>query len=863
MTFPWQGWLYVAAVLIPLAAFTVQFLAGRFLGRLNAYVATGAIFASFVLSAIGLVSYLYNAEGMFSGHHGEAETQHVSIEDGAGRPISPGALVPDLASLADDPLATVTSWSRGQRRRTFNDVAMDAPYADGRPATFSAAKIVLEGPTARITGTGPANIAMVSELPDSPPTHAGSAAHVGPAHPPLAWTGSFNWVELGAGIDSTHGGGRALVIPFGIHIDNLAAIMFAMVTFIATLIHVYSMGYMHDDPRYPRFFMYLSLFCFSMLGLVASANAFMVFTFWELVGVCSYLLIGFWYEEKKNVDAANKAFIANRVGDVGMLIGLGLIWAYFGTFNIGEINHGLTERQADGKGYVHRDADGRITRESVGRTHGDVIVKVREDGDAAAPVRTKSIPYWVLTVAGLGIFAGCVGKSAQFPLHVWLPDAMAGPTPVSALIHAATMVAAGVYLVGRFFPLFTADVLLTIAYAGGITLFVAASIAMVQSDYKKVLAYSTVSQLGFMMLGLGVGGRAAGLFHLLTHAFFKALLFLGAGSIYHAVHTYQMPVLGGLRKKMPITATTMLIATMAISGVPLFSGFYSKDAILAASYYFGIVRHPQHILLFLLPVVGAAMTAFYMFRLWFLVFAGEARGFPAGHDHGHAHGHDGHHDRNPAAHAHESGPLMTWPLILLAVPAVMIGWPWIILPFATPVLEQMLEYGEPLASVDLGSAHYIALGASVLIGTVGIGLGVLYYGPWAAWQRLSAKRAAERFGPVYRFLVNKWYFDELYDAVLVKPTMRIARDVRDFDRYVVDGLVNATARLTVLMSWAEGLFDLRIVDGLVNAVADAVYGTGDRARGIQTGRLRNYLMVLSAGVVVLSLGVFLWIGRPS
>jgi len=858
MTFPWQGWLYVAAVLIPLAAFTVQFLAGRLLGRLNAYVATGGIFASFVLSAVGLVSYLYNAEGMFSGHHGAAESQHVSSRGSIRQTLARNAASPDLAALADDPIATVKDWAQG-RRRKVSYYRMDIINEDGTAVPFRHKTIQITGRM----GYEESEALQSADIGNSPTAHTESAAHVGPAHPPLAWTGSFNWVELGAGIDSTHGGGRALVIPFGIHIDNLAAIMFAMVTFIATLIHVYSMGYMHDDPRYPRFFMYLSLFCFSMLGLVASANAFMVFTFWELVGVCSYLLIGFWYEEKKNVDAANKAFIANRVGDVGMLIGLGLIWAYFGTFNIGEINHGLTERQADGKGYVHRDADGRITRESVGRTHGDVIVKVREDGHADAPVRTKSIPYWVLTVAGLGIFAGCVGKSAQFPLHVWLPDAMAGPTPVSALIHAATMVAAGVYLVGRFFPLFTADVLLTIAYAGGITLFVAASIAMVQSDYKKVLAYSTVSQLGFMMLGLGVGGRAAGLFHLLTHAFFKALLFLGAGSIYHAVHTYQMPVLGGLRKKMPITATTMLIATMAISGVPLFSGFYSKDAILAASYYFGIVRHPQHILLFLLPVVGAAMTAFYMFRLWFLVFAGEARGFPAGHDQGHAHGHDGHHDRNPAAHAHESGPLMTWPLILLAVPAVMIGWPWIILPFATPVLEQMLEYGEPLASVDLGSAHYIALGASVLIGTVGIGLGVLYYGPWAAWQRLSAKRAAERFGPVYRFLVNKWYFDELYDAVLVKPTMRIARDVRDFDRYVVDGLVNATARLTVLMSWAEGLFDLRIVDGLVNAVADAVYGTGDRARGIQTGRLRNYLMVLSAGVVVLSLGVFLWIGRPS
>ena len=304
--------------------------------------------------------------------------------------------------------------------------------------------------------------------------------------------------------------------------------MFLMVTFIATLIHIYSMGYMHDDSRYPRFFAYLSLFCFSMLGLVASANVFMVFIFWELVGVCSYLLIGFWYEEKKNADAANKAFIVNRVGDVGMLVGLGLIWTSFGTFNIDEINRGAPRPTTA--------ASTSSTQAADDYRHGRRAPRPRDgagDRDEATG-RPRQIPLWVLAIAGLGIFAGCVGKSAQFPLHVWLPDAMAGPTPVSALIHAATMVAAGVYLVGRFYPLFTAEVLLYIAYTGGITLFIAASIAIVQTDYKKVLAYSTVSQLGFMMLGLGVGGWAAGLFHLLTHAFFKALLFLGAGSVYHS-----------------------------------------------------------------------------------------------------------------------------------------------------------------------------------------------------------------------------------------------------------------------------------------------------------------------------------------
>ena len=336
------------------------------------------------------------------------------------------------------------------------------------------------------------------------------------------------------------------------------------------------------------------------------------------MGVCSYLLIGFWYEDKKNADAANKAFIANRVGDVGMLVGLGLIWSYLGTFDIASINgtaaiegsatpYGLT---APGKFCATTWAGSRPTRPCATTWAGSRPTRpaatrsasgCRRRWTAKATLVTHKIPYWALVLAGLGIFAGCVGKSAQFQkilLRCGYPDAMAGPTPVSALIHAATMVAAGVYLVGRFFPLFTDGVLLYIAYTGAITLFIAATIAMVQTDYKKVLAYSTVSQLGFMMLGLGVGGWSAGLFHLLTHAFFKALLFLGAGSVYHAVHTYEMPVLGGLRKKMPITAMTMLIGTLAIAGVPFFSGFASRrDAILGTSLTVSSAIGPEHALL--------------------------------------------------------------------------------------------------------------------------------------------------------------------------------------------------------------------------------------------------------------------------
>ena len=773
----WQVGLYVAAVLIPLAAFVVELLGGRWLKRNNALIATGAIATSFALSLVGFLDYfLVEARSQVFAHHAEVAQEEAAVE------------------------------------------AKKAEAEHGKPAH-----------------------------------EAEPGAHHGGKIPPkpVVWKQKWTWVSLG---DYSRGKGLVppLNIDLGVHIDNVAVIMFLMVTFIATLIHIYSMGYMHDDPRYPLFFTYLSLFCFSMLGLVAADSIFMVFIFWELVGVCSYFLIGFWYEEKKNSDAANKAFITNRVGDVGMLVGLGILWSALGTFNIEDINRGL--RASDGQ--LNISAEDVVFRDQA----TGAIIPDPVDG------HTRSIPLWMLTLAGLGIFAGCVGKSAQFPLHVWLPDAMAGPTPVSAMVHAATMVAAGVYLVGRFFPVFTDSALLYIAYTGGITLFIAATIAMVQTDYKKVLAYSTVSQLGFMMLGMGVGGRAAGLFHLITHAFFKALLFLGAGSVYHAVHTYDMRVLGGLYKNMKGTALTMLAATLAISGVPLFSGFYSKDAILASALHFSFTgpdAHPEHWLLFLLPVVGAAMTAFYMFRMWFLVFGGESRGYPEAEFVAHVqHGH-GHHDPHPAKHAHESGPLMLWPLYALAVPTIFIGWTWIIVPLFgfQPVLEQMLEYGEPIVAHDLESAHLFAMGASILIATAGIGLGLAYYSPFGGLirRRLDPARTAQRYGPIHRFLVHKWYFDELYDLVLIRPTLTLARWVANFDRYVVDGLVNGSAWATARISRLSGRFDNRMVDGMVNGLGDLVYKVGDVGRGLQTGRLRNYLMFLAVAVVGLFAGVFAWV----
>jgi len=776
--------LYVAAVLIPLAAFAVEVIFIRQLKRSNAYLATGAIGLSCVLSLIGFLRYGFETNWFSRPHHAESQA----------------------AQAAEGPAA-----------------------AQG---------------------------------------HEASAPHK-----PLVWSAQVEWVILGGpAVAAGDGPGGTtkkpgLAVPLGVSIDSLGVLMFLMVSFIATLIHLYSMGYMHDDPRYPLFFAYLSLFCFSMLGLVASSNVFMIFIFWELVGLCSYLLIGFWYEEKVNCDAANKAFIVNRIGDVGMIVGLGLLWTSLGTFNFQEINQGLT-----------RGANGDLV--AVQRNGAEVVELINpethevEKNDATG--QPRQIPYWMLTVAGLGIFAGCVGKSAQFPLHVWLPDAMAGPTPVSALIHAATMVAAGVYLVGRFFPVFTSDVLLYIAYTGGITLFIAATIAMVQTDYKKVLAYSTVSQLGFMMLGLGVGGWAAGLFHLLTHACFKALLFLGAGSVYHSVHTYEMPALGGLLKKMPVTAWTMLVGTLAISGVPLFSGFYSKDAILAASMA-RVMQDPQHILLFLLPAVGAVLTAFYMFRMWLLTFAGEPRGFPSTAAAVHAHVHDeehaldrshGHgHDRSPAAHALESGPIMTWPLILLAVCSVLSGWTfWYIVPLPfgrTPTVEHFLEYGEPLSGIDLSDTGYYPLVSSLLIMLIGVSLGLLYYAPrgfpYFVPARLSAARTAERFGGIYRLLVHKWYFDELYWAVFVWPCLALARLCRQIDQVLIDGLIDGSAAATALLSRLEGVFDMIAVDRLVNLTAQTVYVAGDWSRSIQTGRLRNYLMFLAVALVGLLAGVFVWI----
>src|SRR5687767_15466329 len=434
---------------------------------------------------------------------------------------------------------------------------------------------------------------------------------------------TFPWIPVGAVAGQEHAG----FLDVGIYVDSLTIAMFAMITLVSSLVFIFSIGYMREDPRFPRFFTYLGLFCFSMLGLVLGGTVLQLFIFWELVGLCSYLLIGFWYEKKSASDAAIKAFVTNRVGDFGFLIGFGILFYHLGNVSL-----------------------------------PDMWVALNGAGTGAAVALPNGVVFTpaLLTVMGIGLFFGAVGKSAQFPLHVWLPDAMEGPTPVSALIHAATMVAAGVYLVGRIFPILTPDAKLFIAIIGCTTLTMAALIAIAQSDIKKVLAFSTLSQLGYMILAMGIGSWVGGLFHLITHAFFKALLFLGSGSVIHAAHHEQeMPQYGGLMRKIPITAITFAIAVLAIAGTPFLSGYYSKDLILGNAGAFGALAELSHRskyywLLFWIPTVIAYVTAFYMTRCWMLTFWGKPR------------------NQHVYDHAHEA-PLLWVPLLVLAVLSVIGG----------------------------------------------------------------------------------------------------------------------------------------------------------------------------------------------
>ena len=712
--------------------------------------------------------------------------------------------------------------------------------------------------------------------------HAAESGSHARAIPPLAG----DWYTLGQF--------GSLRLAVGYYIDALTVAMFAMVTLVATCIHVYSFGYMHDElhevtdalaplssgqplrrpGRFCRFYQYLSLFCFSMLGLVIAGNVLMVFMFWELVGICSYLLIGFYRERPSASNAANKAFIVNRVGDFGMIVGLMALWGGLGTLAFGDtvdeggrLRPGIFSQVRPARahhalevpeGFVRAAAAGQVAE--IYRSASDAREAEARIQAALGPWRSAGWGYGLLVIAGLGIFCGCVGKSAQFPLHVWLPDAMEGPTPVSALIHAATMVAAGVYLVGRFYPVFTPEVLLAIALVGCVTLFLAATIALVATDIKRVLAYSTVSQLGYMMFALGLGGWLAGLFHLLTHAFFKALLFLCAGSVIHATGTNEMPEMGGLRRKMPWTAWTMLVGCLAIAGAGIpfvigLSGYYSKDAILAQAYLFRQVN-PRLGWLFYVAAGGAALTAYYMFRLWFMTFAGQPR------------------DAHRFEHAHESPPVMYVPLVILAVGAVVLGWPVF-------GVTELLEQARPAGTAEGASAallpglsmpaehlahapevHAPVTWIAMLAAVAGFAVAVVFYG----LRALDPQDVRRSMAPVYEFLWHKWYFDELYQACFVRPALALARLAAAVDRTIIDGIADGLARGIRLASAADDWLDRLFVDGLVNRIAQWTYRMGVALRAVQTGQLRQYVMFLGVGTVALFVLVsFLWtlaLGAP-
>jgi proton-translocating NADH-quinone oxidoreductase chain L len=681
-----------------------------------------------------------------------------------------------------------------------------------------------------------------------------------------------------------------LQITIGYYIDLLTVTMFCMVTLIASCIHIYALGYMHDElhdytdhevklsngehlhrpGRFHRFFQYFSLFSFSMLGICIAGNLAMVFVFWELVGICSYFLIGFYIERHSASTAANKAFIVNRVGDFGMLIGLMALWSTLGTFSFGDVTDANGDRQPGIFSQLHEKQNGYRLAPTKGMAAFEARQQVANNPSQTGGTATG---YWMLFVAGVGIFCGCVGKSAQFPLHVWLPDAMEGPTPVSALVHSATMVAAGVYLVGRCYPIFCPEALLVIAIIGSITLFLAATIAITAVDIKRVLAYSTISQLGFMMLALGLGGWVAGLFHLITHAFFKSLLFLCSGSVIHAVHTNDMRQMGGLRHKMPITAYTMLVGCLAIAGIGIpfslvnttmpsfgFSGFHSKDTIVEQAISFGKANGGMSWLFVVLPLLGALMTSFYMFRLWYMTFAGTPR------------------DHHRYDHAHESPRVMTVPLVILAVFAVCAGWS---LPRFLPArianfgVENLLDQAKPVGLLgnkdgvllprlvvpDEEVAHAPAVKipagiSAISVAVAGIAGATVVY----IWELISVVTLRRYLNVLYHLTWNKWWFDELYDFVFVRPTFAISRFIaRTLDRGIIDSILHAFAWIyrggaQVVSVVGDGW----LIDNSVNTFAEKTWDVALSMRSIQTGRVRQYVMFIVVGTVVLFVVATFW-----
>jgi NADH-quinone oxidoreductase subunit L len=572
----------------------------------------------------------------------------------------------------------------------------------------------------------------------------------------------YSWIAIGN-----------FSVNVGFQVDQLTAVMLMVVTTLSTLIHVYSVGYMHGDKGFARFFAYLELFTFFMIVLVMGNNFLVMFVGWEGVGLCSYLLIGFWYEKKSASDAGVKAFVTNRVGDFGFVLGMLLIFTTFGTLDFTDVFKAVTPQIAE--------------------RHIDLM----------------GVQVGVVTLICLLLFVGATGKSAQIPLYVWLPDAMEGPTPVSALIHAATMVTAGVFMVARCAPLFALShaAMNVVAVIGGLTAFFAATIGLVQNDIKRVIAYSTISQLGYMFLGLGVGAFSAGIFHLTTHAFFKGLLFLASGSVIHALSGEQdMRKMGSLKGRIKITYAVFVIGSLALAGIFPFAGFFSKDEILWSVYNASSLGRA----LWVLGVIGAFMTAFYSFRLIYLTFFGKSRM-----------------DHKVEHHVHESPRVMTVPLMILAFFSITIGWigmPGALIPHAN-LFADFLAPVFPHAEHG-GGGHALEVGLmifSVLVALAGIRLAYSLY----VKAPLIPERYAERFKGVYSLLLNKYKVDEAYNFLFV------------------DGLVHRLAKVL------HGIGDVKIVDGAVNGIAKLIGRTSEQGRRLQTGFVQEYAFSMGLGLVVL------------
>ncbi len=616
----------------------------------------------------------------------------------------------------------------------------------------------------------------------------------------------YEWINAGP-LRIGDGSVGRFSVDWSYLLDPLSCVMVLVVTGIGFLIHVYSTGYMHEEDGFYRFFAYLNLFMFSMLTLILGSNYLMMFIGWEGVGLCSYLLIGYYFHKRSAGDAAKKAFVVNRIGDWGLSIGVMLIMATFGTLEFSQVGEKVREGVMSGAFQV-----------------GDPL-------------------FFIIALA---LFIGATGKSAQIPLYVWLPDAMEGPTPVSALIHAATMVTAGVYMVARsnFIYQLAPVVMAIIAVVGAVTAFFAASIALVQYDIKKVLAYSTVSQLGYMFLALGVGAFSAGIFHLMTHAFFKALLFLCSGSVIHAMHHEQdMRKMGALRKKIPWTFWTMTIGTLAIAGTPGLAGFFSKDEILWRAFS----SEQGHVLLWLIGAVVAGMTAFYMFRLLFMTFFGESRV-----------------DHHTEHHIHESPKSMIVPLVILAIGSIFAGYigapAWLggneaFDHFLEPVFEPLpIPHAPPVEFSRMAEAGMAAV--SVAIALIGFSLAYFKYCK-RTWEQ---EREVRQYGPLFSVLLNKWHIDELYDALFVNRAKDSGKALWRFDSNIVDGAVNGSAWSAVEGAVGSGWWDRWIVDGLVRLIGGFVKTLSWPVRLIETGYMQNYALVMIFGVLIF-IGYVLW-GTP-